>query len=65
MTSQGELKPCAHCGGSARFESYIVEACVWCPDCGVRVCKKHAPKHDTGNANAIAAWNRRSEGAGE
>jgi Lar family restriction alleviation protein len=77
MTSQEELKPCPFCGGEAsasgtiRYSANHVHEQGWdqdtfyfcnCPDCGVN--NRGIVGHRT-PAEAIAAWNRRSEGAGE
>lgn len=62
MTSQEHkvMEPCPFCGGEARLGNYIVEADVGCGVCGARITRKHAPKEDTGIAEALAAWNRRA-----
>ena len=55
-----ELKPCAHCGGSAegkwRYRRPGGNACYWvrCIECGVSTTA-----YDT-EAEAIEAWNRRT-----
>ena len=55
-----ELRPCPFCGGSARQESYIVEACVFCTACDARVRAYHEAKEDTGDAKSAQVWNTRA-----
>ena len=53
MTETNELKPCAHCGGTARRWKGIGEDChVECGDCLARTSWDHKTK-------VVAAWNRR------
>ena len=56
-----ELKPCPFCGGKAVTEILIVEGVVFCSGCRATIIRKHEVKEDTGQDNAIAAWNRRAD----
>ena len=53
------LRLCAHCGGDAVLENFVVDAEVRCTKCGVRVARTHAPTRDTGKDKAVRAWNKR------
>jgi hypothetical protein len=58
MTSQEELKPCG-CGASARVEKRKGR---WYVECSAWPVKAFFGETEQ---QAIAAWNRRSKGAGE
>jgi hypothetical protein len=61
MAAMGSnLFPCPLCGAAARLGNYIVEAAIVCEGCDLTVTRKHAPTEDTGVAEVVAAWNRRS-----
>lgn len=55
-----DLKPCPFCGGDAVTENLILEGVVRCSVCCAKIIRKHEVKEDTGQAEAIAAWNRRA-----
>ena len=71
ITERGELLPCAHCGGEAKFKkgfpsrqiAHCRQAVVQCKKCGVRtITHKQLPMErwqDVDKA-AISEWNRRA-----
>jgi Lar family restriction alleviation protein len=60
MSEQTELKPCPFCGGKAESWTYMdrgfLRAAARCRDCTARVW-------DATETEAVAAWNRRPQGA--
>lgn len=54
-----DLESCPMCGGKALCANYIVEASVYCGDCGLKVIRRHG-RSDEGVDEVIAAWNRRA-----
>lgn len=55
-----DLLPCPFCGGDAVTENLILEGVVRCSGCCAKIIRKHEVKEDTGQAEAIAAWNTRA-----
>ena len=55
-----DLLPCPFCGGDAETENYITEAHAGCTKCGIGLVRRHAPREDTGIAEAARAWNTRA-----
>ena len=54
-----DLDACPMCGGEARCANYIVEACAYCGDCGLKITRRH-DRDDDGVDLVIAAWNLRA-----
>lgn len=55
------LKPCPLCGcDDIGTEATVTDGSVWCRGCRLRITKKNWPRDDRGQADAIAAWNRRA-----
>lgn len=55
-----ELKPCPFCGGAAIASNMTLEGVVYCNVCRASLVRQHQYVHDTGYAEAIAAWNARA-----
>ena len=56
-----ELKACPFCGGQAKSEETICDGSVRCQKCNAKFVCNHGRVTDDGLADAIAAWNRRTD----
>lgn len=55
-----KLKLCPFCACYPVLENFVVEACVRCPNCKVKICARHDAKADAGIRRAQRAWNTRT-----
>lgn len=55
-----DLKPCPFCGGDAIACNMTLEGAVYFNVCRASLVRQHQYVHDTGHAEAIAAWNTRA-----
>lgn len=60
ILAEGRIKKCPCCTSEATLENFVTGAMVKCKKCDLRVVRKHEAKDDTGVAEVIDAWNRRS-----
>ena len=56
-----DLLNCPFCGGEAVASNMTLEGAVCCSMCHASLVRKHQYVHDTGYAEAIAAWNTRTD----
>lgn len=59
-TMMHQLDGCPFCEGEAFLSNYIVEAAVTCALCGATMTRQHTSSGDTGIAEVVEAWNRRT-----
>ncbi len=64
-----KLKPCAHCGGEAKFERSVTEATIRCQECRIKVSVslpmsmfvRMDEQEKAENSEAFEIWNRRHQ----
>lgn len=60
MSEKPSILPCPFCFcDDIGTESTATDGSVWCRGCRCRITRRHWPRDDRGQTDAIAAWNRR------